>query len=97
MELATTTFLRHDRPLNEHPEVVGDVPGYPYSTSKAAAFRDGMTRAAAGHDILFVIPGRHLRTRGMSVPLLGIVGQKWSSARQSDVTVRAESGLQSTG
>ena len=57
VELATTTFLRHDRPLNEHPEVVDDVPGDPYSTSKAAAFRDGMNRAAAGEDILFVIPG----------------------------------------
>ena len=57
VELATTTFLRHDRPLNEHPEVVDDVPGDPYSTSKAAAFRDGMTRAAAGQDILFIIPG----------------------------------------
>jgi dihydroflavonol-4-reductase len=57
VELATTTFLRHDQPLNEHPEVVDDVPGDPYSVSKAAAFRDGMTRAAAGQDILFVIPG----------------------------------------
>jgi dihydroflavonol-4-reductase len=57
LELATTTFLRHDQPLNEHPEVADDVPGDPYSVSKAAAFRDGMTRAAAGQDILFVIPG----------------------------------------
>jgi dihydroflavonol-4-reductase len=57
VELATTTFLRHDEPLNEHPEVVGDIPDDPYSVSKAAAFRDGMARAAAGQDILFVIPG----------------------------------------
>jgi dihydroflavonol-4-reductase len=57
VELATTTFLRHDAPLNEHPQVVDDVPGDPYSVSKAAAFRDGMTRVAAGQDILFVIPG----------------------------------------
>jgi nucleoside-diphosphate-sugar epimerase len=57
VELATTTFLRHDEPLNEHPEVVDDVPADPYSVSKAAAFRDGMARAAAGQDVLFVIPG----------------------------------------
>jgi dihydroflavonol-4-reductase len=57
VELATTTFLRHDQPLNEHPEVVDEVPGDPYSVSKAAAFRQGMSRAAAGQDILFVIPG----------------------------------------
>jgi dihydroflavonol-4-reductase len=57
VELATTTFLRHDEPLDEHPEVVDDVPGDPYSVSKAAAFRAGMIRAAAGQDILFVIPG----------------------------------------
>jgi dihydroflavonol-4-reductase len=57
VELATTTFLRHDEPLSEHPGVLDDVPGDPYSVSKAAAFRDGMTRAAGGHDILFVIPG----------------------------------------
>lgn len=57
VELATTTFLRHDKPLNEHPEVVAHVPGDPYSVSKAAAFRDGMTRAASGEDIVFAIPG----------------------------------------
>lgn len=57
VELATTTFLRHDAPLNEHPEVVDDIPDDPYSVSKAAAFRDGMTRAVAGQDVLFVIPG----------------------------------------
>jgi dihydroflavonol-4-reductase len=57
IELATTTFLRHDQPLNEHPEVVDEVPDDPYSVSKAAAFRQGMSRAAAGQDILFVIPG----------------------------------------
>jgi dihydroflavonol-4-reductase len=57
VELATTTFLRHDEPLDEHPEVVDDVPGDPYSVSKAAAFRDGMARASAGQDVLFVIPG----------------------------------------
>jgi dihydroflavonol-4-reductase len=57
VELATTTFLRHDKPLNEHPEVVTLVPDDPYSASKAAAFRDGMTRAASGEDIVFAIPG----------------------------------------
>lgn len=57
VELATTTFLRHDEPLDEHPEVVDDVPDDPYSVSKAAAFRDGMARAARGQDVLFVIPG----------------------------------------
>ena len=57
VEIATTTFLRHDEPLNEHPEVVDDVPDDPYSISKAAAFRDGQQRAAAGQDLLFVIPG----------------------------------------
>src|ERR1700761_8268353 len=48
VEIATTTFLRHEQPLNEHPEVVEHVPDDPYSVSKAAAFRDGMTRAASG-------------------------------------------------
>ena len=57
IELATTTFLRHDEPLNEHPEVVDDVADDAYSVSKAAAFRDGMQRVAAGQDIRFVIPG----------------------------------------
>jgi nucleoside-diphosphate-sugar epimerase len=57
IELATTTFLRHAAPLTEQPEVVDDVPGDPYSVSKAAAFREGRTRNAAGADIVFVIPG----------------------------------------
>jgi nucleoside-diphosphate-sugar epimerase len=57
VELATTTFLRHDAPLNEHPEVVDDVPDDPYSVSKAAAFRDGQRRVAEGQDIVFLIPG----------------------------------------
>lgn len=57
VELATTTFLRHDEPLGEHPEVVEEVPDDPYSVSKAGAFREGMSRAATGQDILFVIPG----------------------------------------
>jgi nucleoside-diphosphate-sugar epimerase len=57
IELATTTFLRHDAPLTEQPEVVDDVPDDPYSVSKAAAFREGRTRNAAGADIVFVIPG----------------------------------------
>ena len=57
VELATTTFLRHDAPLTEHPEVVDDVPDDPYSVSKAAAFRDGQRRVAEGQDIVFLIPG----------------------------------------
>lgn len=57
VELATTTFLRHDAPLDEHPEVVDDVPDDPYSVSKAAAFRDGQRRVAEGQDIVFLIPG----------------------------------------
>ena len=57
VELATTTFLRHDAPLNEHPEVVDDVPDDPYSVSKAAAFRDGQRRVTEGQDIVFLIPG----------------------------------------
>jgi dihydroflavonol-4-reductase len=57
VEIATTTFLKHEAPLTEHPEVVDDVPDDPYSVSKAAAFRDGMQRAADGQDLLFVIPG----------------------------------------
>jgi nucleoside-diphosphate-sugar epimerase len=57
VELATTTFLRHDKPLNERPEVLDEVPDDPYSVSKAAAFRDGLLRSAAGQDVLFVIPG----------------------------------------
>lgn len=57
VEIATTTFLKHDKPLTEHPEVVDNVPDDPYSLSKAAAFRDGMQRAADGQDLLFVIPG----------------------------------------
>ena len=57
VEIATTTFLKHDKPLTEHPEVVEHVPDDPYSLSKAAAFRDGMERAAGGQDLVFVIPG----------------------------------------
>jgi dihydroflavonol-4-reductase len=57
VELATTTFLRHDAPLNETPTVVDDVPKDPYSVSKAAAFRDGIARSEGGQDIRFVIPG----------------------------------------
>jgi nucleoside-diphosphate-sugar epimerase len=57
VEIATTTFLRHDKPLNEHPELVDKVPDDAYSVSKAAAFRDGQERAAQGQDLLFVIPG----------------------------------------
>ena len=57
VEIATTTFLQHDKPLTEHPEVVDHVPDDPYSLSKAAAFRDGMQRAANGQDLLFVVPG----------------------------------------
>jgi dihydroflavonol-4-reductase len=57
VEIATTTFLEHDKPLTEHPVVVENVPDDPYSLSKAAAFRDGMQRAASGQDLLFVIPG----------------------------------------
>ncbi len=57
VEIATTTFLRHDKPLDEHPQVVDSVPNDPYSVSKAAAFRDGQQRAAAGQDLLFVVPG----------------------------------------
>jgi dihydroflavonol-4-reductase len=57
VEIATTTFLKHEKPLTEHPEVKDNVPDDPYSVSKAAAFRDGMQRAADGQDLLFVIPG----------------------------------------
>jgi dihydroflavonol-4-reductase len=57
VELATTTFLHHETPLTERAEVVDDVPDDPYSVTKAAAFRDGQTRVAAGQDIVFVIPG----------------------------------------
>ncbi len=57
VEIATTTFLKHDRPLTEHPEIVDNIPDDPYSVSKAAAFRAGMERAAGGQDLLFVIPG----------------------------------------
>lgn len=57
LEIATTTFLRHDQPLNEHPVVVDDVPDDPYSISKAAAFRAGVSRVLAGEDIVFIIPG----------------------------------------
>jgi dihydroflavonol-4-reductase len=57
VELATTTFLRHDAPLNEHPEVADSINDDPYSVSKAAAFREGRRRNAAGGDIVFVIPG----------------------------------------
>jgi nucleoside-diphosphate-sugar epimerase len=57
VELATTTFLRHDEPLNERVQVADHINDDAYSVSKGAAFRDGMSRAAAGQDILFVIPG----------------------------------------
>jgi len=57
VELATTTFLRHDEPLNEHPELADTINDDPYSVSKAAAYRDGHERIARGADIVFVIPG----------------------------------------
>jgi nucleoside-diphosphate-sugar epimerase len=57
IELATTTFLRHDAPLTEHPELAAEINDDPYSVSKAAAFREGRERNARGADIVFVIPG----------------------------------------
>lgn len=57
IELATTTFLRHDAPLTEHPELANEINDDPYSVSKAAAFREGRERIARGADIIFVIPG----------------------------------------
>jgi dihydroflavonol-4-reductase len=57
IELATTTFLVHDEPLNEHPAVRSEINDDPYSLSKGAAFSDGMRRAEAGQDVIFVIPG----------------------------------------
>ncbi|MCW2550173.1 MAG: dihydroflavonol 4-reductase [Mycobacterium sp.] len=57
IELATTTFLVHDEPLNEHPTVRSEINDDPYSLSKGAAFRDGMRRAEDGGNIVFVIPG----------------------------------------
>jgi dihydroflavonol-4-reductase len=58
IELATTTFLRHEKPLDEHPEVADTINDDPYSVSKAAAFREGRRRNAdEGADIVFVIPG----------------------------------------
>jgi dihydroflavonol-4-reductase len=57
IELATTTFLVHDEPLNEHPTVRSEINDDPYSLSKGAAFSDGMRRANEGQDVVFVIPG----------------------------------------
>ncbi len=58
IELATTTFLRHEKPLDEQPEVADTINDDPYSVSKAAAFREGRRRNADdGGDIVFVIPG----------------------------------------
>ena len=57
IELATTTFLVHDEPLNEHPTVRSEINDDPYSLSKGAAFSDGMRRAEQGQDVVFVIPG----------------------------------------
>jgi dihydroflavonol-4-reductase len=57
VELATTTFLVHDEPLNEHPTVRAEINDDPYSLSKGAAFSEGMRRAKEGQDVVFVIPG----------------------------------------
>ena len=59
VEMATTTFFRHDTPLTETspPLEPHDVPDDPYSTTKYAAYVEALRRAAAGQDIVVVVPG----------------------------------------
>jgi dihydroflavonol-4-reductase len=57
VELATTTFFVHEKPLTEQVTVLDEVNDDPYTVSKAAAYRDGVKRIEAGADIVFVIPG----------------------------------------
>jgi dihydroflavonol-4-reductase len=57
VELATTTFFRHDTPLTERSPVLEEVHDDPYTVSKSAAYRDGLQRIERGADIVFVIPG----------------------------------------
>lgn len=59
VELTTTPFLRSDVTLTEHPEVLPEsrYAHDAYAVSKGRAFVDGRTRAEAGEDICFVIPG----------------------------------------
>jgi nucleoside-diphosphate-sugar epimerase len=59
VELTTTTFLRHDTPLTEHPSVLdeNEAGDDPYTVTKGRAYRDGLQRAQRGENILFVVPG----------------------------------------
>ena len=59
VELTTTTFLRHDRPLTEEPGAVpeSDAGDDPYTVTKGRAYRDGLQRVEQGEDIVFVVPG----------------------------------------
>lgn len=57
IELATTTFFQHDTALTERSPLLDEVNDDPYTTSKSAAYREAARRAAAGQDIVFVIPG----------------------------------------
>jgi nucleoside-diphosphate-sugar epimerase len=59
VELTTTTFFRHDEPLNETPTPLApeNAGGDPYTVTKGAAYREGMARVDASADIVFVVPG----------------------------------------
>jgi nucleoside-diphosphate-sugar epimerase len=58
VEMATTTFFEHERPLTESSALLTEVDPDPYTTSKHAAYREAARREQAGEqDILFVTPG----------------------------------------
>src|SRR3954453_5689468 len=59
VELTTTTFLKHDRPLTERAGALAESEAAddPYTVTKGRAYRDGLARAAQGEDIVFVVPG----------------------------------------
>lgn len=58
VEMATTTFFRHDTALTERSPLLDEVNDDPYTTSKSAAYREALRRTGQdGADIVFVIPG----------------------------------------
>ena len=70
---------KHDKPLNEHPEVVDDVPDDPYSVSKAAAFRDGSSGPPRGRTWFSSLPAALSgRRRARSGPWARRASTGWS-------------------
>jgi dihydroflavonol-4-reductase len=59
VEMTTTTFFRHEQPLTERPEALpeSEAASDPYTVTKGRAYREGLRRASAGQDVLFVVPG----------------------------------------